>query len=1044
MYLSAMIRFFTAFLFLTFLTSYSQPKIAVVNWQKTIGGDEDDFLTSIRQTSDHGYIAGGYTSTNRNGDKTDSSRGGQDYWVLKLNTDGQIQWQKTIGGDGVDELNVIRQTRDGGYILGGYSSSSKTGEKSEEHYGLNCPTDCFDYWIIKLNASGNIEWQNTIGGSSYDMLYSLEQTYDGGYIFAGGSGSGTSGDKTEDSLGDWDMWIVKINSTGSIQWQNTIKAVDYDLAFSIRQTSDSGYIVGGVSTSSISADKTENNRGSYDLWILKLNTSGSIIWQRTLGGVGNDQLASIRQTRDGGYIVGAISGSMKSGDKTLDSLGGFDYWILKLNAAGSIQWQRVIGGDNDEFLSVVEETADGGFVCGGTSASGVSGNKTVENKGSRDYWMVKLDTLGIIEWQSDIGGSGEDWMTDIQQTLDGNYILGGWSYSGISGDKTQNSHGIFRDYWIVKMNVVNDVNTITGSIFKGNNSDCIRDGNERGMRNIIVQTSPKKYYGITDSSGNYIIITDTGTYVIRQTIPSYSFPLYKNAPLCPVNGEHNVQFSDSTQDTSAINFANDIVLCPYLNVEYTQSRLRRCIVNNASILYCNIGNIDTTGVKVHLELPEHVFLVGADKTYSQAADGHYIFDIGDLHAGACGEIKTLDSVACVDGINGLTECLRIWITPANKCVQQLEPTYSDWDKSELVVKGRCVIPHIQYVIYNLGQSMTDSSLYRIYKDGVLAITGKFKINGGDSAIITINAVSNTIRLEADQRPFHPGNSHPSATVQNCPPNFATRAAADNLPLDDEDVDVAIRCIVIRDSYDPNSKEVSPKGVGDDQAVRHGVSLNYTINFQNTGNDTAYKIIVDDTLSPNLDLSTLELGASSHPYKMEIGGKNIPVLRFIFENVNLIDSSSNERKSHGFISFIIKPYDTIPNNSVIRNFASIYFDFNLPIRTNTAQVTITDNLPSGASLDLVTDVGNTLTFENVQVYPNPFSKSVAFRFPNTSRAKILYLYEVNGELIREINITGKDFYLLNGGDIPAGIYFYSIKNNEGNFIAHGKLIYVSVH
>jgi len=219
----------------------TQAQAPAIEWQNTIGGSSADQLNSINQTSDGGYILGGRSASGISGDKTEASQGHYDYWVVKINSLGVIEWQNTIGGSGNDELQSISQTSDGGYILGGWSNSGISGDKTEASQGS------YDYWVVKLNSLGVIEWQNTIGGSSYDGLYSINQTSDGGYILGGFSESGISGDKTEASQGSWDYWVVKLNSLGVIEWQNTIGGSSYENLRSINQTSDGGYILGGHS-----------------------------------------------------------------------------------------------------------------------------------------------------------------------------------------------------------------------------------------------------------------------------------------------------------------------------------------------------------------------------------------------------------------------------------------------------------------------------------------------------------------------------------------------------------------------------------------------------------------------------------------------------------------------------------------------------------------------------------------------------------------------------------------------------------------------------
>jgi len=383
-----------------------------IEWQNTIGGNYTDQLYSIQQTTDGGYILGGWSESYISGDKTENSFGGSDYWVVKLDSIGNIQWQNTIGGNSGDGLYSVQQTTDGGYILGGVSTSNISGDKTENSQGY------IDYWVVKLDASGNIQWQNTIGGNSDDYLTSIQQTTDGGYILGGWSNSNISGDKTENSQGYFDYWVFKLDPSGNIQWQNTIGGSINDQLYSIQQTIDGGYILGGWSNSNISGDKTENSQGT-DYWVVKLDASGNIQWQNTIGGSFLDYLNCMQQTSDGGFILAGSSQSGISGDKTEDSQGGSDYWVVKLDAFGNIQWQNSIGGNSDDYLTSIQQTIDGGYILGGYSNSGISGDKTENYQGDYDYWVVKLDATGNIQWQNTIGGNSWDELISIQQTIDG-------------------------------------------------------------------------------------------------------------------------------------------------------------------------------------------------------------------------------------------------------------------------------------------------------------------------------------------------------------------------------------------------------------------------------------------------------------------------------------------------------------------------------------------------------------------------------------------------------------------------------------------------
>src|SRR5690606_25522431 len=191
------------------------------------------------------------------------SKGSSDYWIVKVDSAGNIEWDKTIGGSDGDNLYSIIQTSDNGFLLTGESDSNISGDKTENSQGKS------DYWILKLNASGEIEWQNTIGGSEFDRSYSIFQTEDGGYVLGGSSNSGISGDKIENTQGGSDFWLVKINNVGIIEWQNNIGGDGSDVPRSIIQSSDGSYLIAGNSVSNISGDNTENSRCEQDFWIIK-------------------------------------------------------------------------------------------------------------------------------------------------------------------------------------------------------------------------------------------------------------------------------------------------------------------------------------------------------------------------------------------------------------------------------------------------------------------------------------------------------------------------------------------------------------------------------------------------------------------------------------------------------------------------------------------------------------------------------------------------------------------------------------------------------
>lgn len=414
-----------------------------IQWQNVFGGSSYEYLRSIDATSDGGFILGGESWSSVSGNKTENVFGFGDYWVIKTDASGNLLWQNNIGGSSFDRLYAIQQTSDNGFILGGESSSGISGDKTEENIGAS------DYWIIKLDESGNIIWQNTIGGSDANNLRSVQQTMDGGYIVGGWSSSNISGDKTEMSNGSYDYWVIKLDGFGNIVWQNTIGGDDADYLYKVLQTPDGGYILGGYSSSGISGDKTEINAGTRDFWIIKLNSIGDIIWQNSIGGDANDNLYDIALTADGGYILGGSSESGISGDKTESNTGG-DYWIVKLDSSGNIEWQNTIGGNSLEEFEALIQTTDGGYLVGGKSISGISRDKTDSVIGMDDLWILRLDHNGNILWQNTIGGTEVEVLAGMCQLNDLSFVIGSWSVSAASGDKTNPGFGS-SDYWLLKL-----------------------------------------------------------------------------------------------------------------------------------------------------------------------------------------------------------------------------------------------------------------------------------------------------------------------------------------------------------------------------------------------------------------------------------------------------------------------------------------------------------------------------------------------------------------------------------------------------------------
>jgi TolB-like protein len=351
-----------------------------VTFAKTYGGTDEDVAYSVQQTSDGGYIVAGYTRS--------FGAGYSDFFLIKTDASGNIQWAKTYGGTDYDDAYSVQQTSDGGYILAGYTASFSVGG---------------DLFLIKTDANGNIIWAKTYGGvDTFESwhAYPVQQTFDGGYIVAGNM-----------ILFDViHILLIKADANGNVQWAK-IYGVYWDNVYSVQQTSDGGYILAGYTYPS--------SAGLIDVFLVKTDANGNIIWAKTYGGTGYDYASSVQQTSDGGYIIASTTNSFGAG--------GDDILLIKTDANGNIIWAKTYGGTNSDGATSVQQTSDGGYIVAGRTQS--------FGAGGYDLLLIKTDANGNLIWAKTYGGMNDDEAFSIQQTSDGEYIVAGFTASfGVNGD----------------------------------------------------------------------------------------------------------------------------------------------------------------------------------------------------------------------------------------------------------------------------------------------------------------------------------------------------------------------------------------------------------------------------------------------------------------------------------------------------------------------------------------------------------------------------------------------------------------------------------
>ncbi|MEW4923233.1 hypothetical protein [Algibacter sp. 2305UL17-15] len=382
----------------------------------TFGGSLNESAQSITKTSDGGYVILGHTQS-MDADVENKTNTSFDYWLLKFSSTNELQWQKTYGGSDDDRGSDIIQTSDGGYAIIGYSKSNN-GDTTE-NFGFN------DFWVVKLDSSGTISWEKSLGFSGADNGNALIQTKDGGYLVTGvldvsaSNGQGNSKIKLTKRHAGGDYWAIKLNANGEKQWSKFYGGTFTDTPYDAIETADNDFLIVG---SSDSADvDINNNKGTYDFWVIKISETGTLLWEKSFGGSGIDEAWGIVASDDGNYV---IVGDTRSNDKDVSkNNGAADVFLIKISTNGNLIWQKTFGGSSFDTARSISKTNSGGYLISGSSRS--SNIDVSENKGQNDAWVLKLDANANLEWQKTVGGSNIDIAFDAVELNDGSVIAVG-------------------------------------------------------------------------------------------------------------------------------------------------------------------------------------------------------------------------------------------------------------------------------------------------------------------------------------------------------------------------------------------------------------------------------------------------------------------------------------------------------------------------------------------------------------------------------------------------------------------------------------------
>lgn len=564
--------------------------------------------------------------------------------------------------------------------------------------------------------------------------------------------------------------------------------------------------------------------------------------------------------------------------------------------------------------------------------------------------------------------------------------------------------------------------TVSGKAYVDTLQNCLYDTGEQGVAIFdIVATKLPSNEEISVTPGS------DGSYVLNLEINGLDSVVIVRYNLPP-------GFSTSCPTTLAIpaitptqQFVFDVGLqsvsdCPLMDVNMSTPFLRRCQNNTFYIKYCNNGFYAAEDAYVTVEFDPLFQVTDATIPWSAVNGNTYTFDLGDVPPFFC-ETFTITAMLNCDATLGQTLCNTVNIYPHNECDGE------NWDGPIVETTAICDGDSVVLSVWNIGtQSMAEEKQYIVIEDVIMYRQSSFQLNAGDSIAIKMPANGSTWRIEADQVTGYPFPGDPVAVVESCG-GLNTQGLVTAFSTGDASRFIDRLCEQVIGSWDPNDKNAVPTGYGAFNTIGANTDLEYKIRFQNTGTDTAFRVVVVDTLTALLDAATLEAGASSHAYRLDVypGG----ILHFVFDPIILPDSNVNQAASHGFVTFRIRQKPDLADGTLIENKAAIYFDFNEPVITNTAWHTIGKPFVT-VDVDAPLDPGL-----SVQVLPNPFGDRATIRLEGREISKGTFtMFDAQGRSVRNQQFTGNQFQI-DRNDLKPGLYFFRI-DAEGRPVARGKL------
>lgn len=888
---------------------------------------------------------------------------------MKIDPNGNVVW--SINHDSISFFSYSNITQSGGLVTLGYGRPDAQGRETRV--------------ILKTDGNGQKVWLKTVHAYSTNAQggvgnADIDTTNDGGYI--------CTYNVYDTALGHMQLYISRLDGNGDELWKRTYYDTDTQkYSYRVRNAKDGGFLC----TAHISPNKSS---------LFKIDGLGNVLWEY--------------QSDSNTYIYPVIA---KDGN-ILASLGNYynlsDKSIAKFNPQGALLWQNAFNSpiDSTWAYNIFLERDD-------HTLAFMAARYNYNDK----FALVIADTLSNVLLHnilpiSNLGNNLPLYFaahTAFTKTHDNGYMLGGWiaqepnDYSG----------------FIIKMDSIGNVfpSLLSGNVYADYNDDCVKDTTEPYLvPTIITFSGPDTFTIATYDSGYYSLGLNVGNYTVSVAPPS---PYWEPSSCNPAN----VNLAAGT-DTFISYGLKQLVSSPYIVINGYISRQRLCSSTAYTAQYCNTGTAPFSGI-IQIDVDSLITIDSASATILAQNGNTFYFNISNLDVMECGTLELYFTTTCDVNLLGHTICIDAHVEPDT--VLNVSPL---WDQSNLqmYVDYSSSTDSITFRLKNLGTgNMNNPKGMIVIEDNVILMSLPIQLAANAEYIQKIKANGSTWRATAHQTDYNPYSEFTTAAIENVGTNQSGNISLgfiNNFPYNGFYGYNNTACAEIVGSYDPNRKTVVPEGAGPQHLVDSNTMFEYTIEFQNTGTDTAFFVRLVDTLAPYLDPSTIKKGASSHPCTMEILGN---VLTFTFYNILLPDSGTNQLASNGFVNFTIKQRPGNTNGTVINNEAGIYFDYNPPVITNTAMVTV-------GKLQ-VTNIENLYAEKEILIkaFPNPFQTSTIIKLEGEEFDNIiLSVYDLTGKLVKQQQAIHTNQFILDRSGLTNGNYIFEI-TSLGKPVGRGKLI-----